>query len=142
MQCSHCSQRIAVITLHSLNYTHYYSLQHQVAFIKLHILHCIAFLILDSWNYFHFTFHLLHSSHLWPESLPNPEFWTLSGILDKSRHTLKMSRDCPEILDTFWESVKYHRFMILMLKLSELSHYMYELVPFRASQLFLTLTGR
>ena len=34
-----------------------------------------------------------------------------------------MARNCPEILDTFWELVKYHSFVILMQELSELSQY-------------------
>ena len=63
------------------------------------------------------------------ESLPSPEFWT----------NLDIHWKCPEILDTFWELVEYHRFVILMQNLSELSRYMYELVLFRASQLFYNL---
>ena len=58
-----------------------------------------------------------------------------SRILDKFRHTLKMSR----ILDTFWEVVKDHRFVVLMQKSSDFFQYNYDLVTFSVSQLFYNL---
>ena len=79
----------------------------------------------------------VHHCHI---CCPNPSSeYAWNRILDKSRHTLKMSRDCPEILDTFWEVVKDHRFVVLMQKSSDFFQYNHDSMLFRVSRLFYNL---
>ena len=70
---------------------------------------------------------------LMAESLVSPESWTNSDA------HWKCPEFCPEILDTFWEVVKDHRFVVLMQKSSDFFQYNHDSMLFRVSRLFYNL---